>query len=1139
MKEIKLIIFICVIALVSCQKDPDIPIASLTIQDKVEAEWLDATLSGIATANTKVEKLYVQLCTDESFDNIIEMNANFEEGIYKLPITKLIPQTTYYYRYRAENILSSYIDPTINSFRTKDYVAPIVTTDSITNITGKKANLFGTMAFDCGKPILEQGFEYGTDKSNFIKAISDSAGFTKQLQQLCFGTQYYYRAYATSEIGTGYGEIKTFKTCDEVKFGDVKITNITAYSANAEYSIVTNGGMPILKQGFRYWKKETNDTAQVESMKFVNFQQLAKDQTYQLCAFAETEDSCFLSALKEFTTKNGEITLKTLETTNISYTSAKLNAHIEDQGGASISQKGFVYSNTEKLPTTQDNKVVVLGEDSTYHYEIKNLEQNTCYHIRAFATNDYGTYYGNTTSFTTTYKAISFGPTKILSQSAQAITLEGNIISDGDSPIIEKGFCYSKSPNPTTKNTYTKIEDSGLGNYQIEIINLEQGTKYYIRPYAINSNDTFYGTEITISTQSGIPTFSAVTYSDVTSSSVRISGEIVSDGGSTILERGFCYSMSEEPSVQDKKVTVIGTLGNMSASINNLQNDTKYYVRAFVINEIGVFYSNIVDFSTLSGIAVLTETKFSNVLARSMTLTSTISSDGGNAISERGFCYSTTDIPTINSNKIAVLGSVGEMQTSIKDLIPSATYHFRSYAINDYGTFYGSSSQIIMPSGDPVFGNITVSNIKTTSAEIYYSVISDGGTPILTSGICYGTNSSPTIDDSCIKSTNNIGENVAYLTQLERGKKYTVRIYITSLYGTIYSEPICFDTPDSPIQFTDIQFPDICVHSIRMNCSMIYEPGSVITECGFAYTTEQYPNEDVHRLILSPKSLQLDTTAHLLHKNTTYKVYAYAIIDNIEFKSLTWTIKTLNPPEGAAPEIYTVSYSSQKVYIARGNLQYNAASSDWRFAEDQTELLGKDASPWVDRFRYGTNSEGEIKSWNDNCDWGMVNSISNGGNIKGLWHTPTGSQWVGLFNNHKRALATIAGISGLIFFPDNWVTPIDKNIKMGGVEMNMLTSQDWKILEDYGAIFLRFNEVDLRYYYKDETIYHLVQVSDVTCILEPYWTAGYIADWVEPIGKYSGYYVQGHFIEKNDTRFKSGYFSQGNYFPIRLFQDYK
>lgn len=118
-------------------------------------------------------------------------------------------------------------------------------------------------------------------------------------------------------------------------------------------------------------------------------------------------------------------------------------------------------------------------------------------------------------------------------------------------------------------------------------------------------------------------------------------------------------------------------------------------------------------------------------------------------------------------------------------------------------------------------------------------------------------------------------------------------------------------------------------------------------------------------------------------------------------------------PEGALPHLFSIS-PTQKVFFAKGNLQYKASTNTWRFAENQWDTVGtpnKHRSAtydnWIDLFCYGSsgyNGANPYQFYNNNnlfsviykndisrtnYDWGTYNPISNAGNRAGLWRTLT------------------------------------------------------------------------------------------------------------------------------------------------------
>ncbi len=88
---------------------------------------------------------------------------------------------------------------------------------------------------------------------------------------------------------------------------------------------------------------------------------------------------------------------------------------------------------------------------------------------------------------------------------------------------------------------------------------------------------------------------------DVGSNTCIVQGTIVDLGEEWINEHGFCYSLSETPTVDDltKKRGEVNIEETFTDILSGLQANTKYYVRAYVQNEIGEeYYGDILSFTT-------------------------------------------------------------------------------------------------------------------------------------------------------------------------------------------------------------------------------------------------------------------------------------------------------------------------------------------------------------------------------------------------------------------------------------------------------------------------------------------------------------------------------------------------------------
>ena len=75
-----------------------------------------------------------------------------------------------------------------------------------------------------------------------------------------------------------------------------------------------------------------------------------------------------------------------------------------------------------------------------------------------------------------------------------------NVVSEGTEPVTERGIVYATTQNPTTSATKVTAAAGGSGTYNSAITGLTTGTTYYARAYAINTNGTVYGAQVTIAT---------------------------------------------------------------------------------------------------------------------------------------------------------------------------------------------------------------------------------------------------------------------------------------------------------------------------------------------------------------------------------------------------------------------------------------------------------------------------------------------------------------------------------------------------------------------------------------------------------------------------------------------------------------
>jgi hypothetical protein len=203
-------------------------------------------------------------------------------------------------------------------------------------------------------------------------------------------------------------------------------------------------------------------------------------------------------------------------------------------------------------------------------------------------------------------------------------------------------------------------------------------------------------------------------------------GNILTDGGAAITERGVCYNTVTVPTTANSKVTSAGTTGSFSVSLTGLTAATTYHTRAYAINSVGTTYGVEADFATITDPTLHTDAtgavSLSTILGGGE-----ITASGGATITERGLCYSsaTNDPTTAHSKKINSLVTVSAWTDTITGLEPGTIYYIKAYVICSTGTFYGS-----------VVSGTTSSAPNVTSPELYSTIdgnLNDGNIRFYTS----------------------------------------------------------------------------------------------------------------------------------------------------------------------------------------------------------------------------------------------------------------------------------------------------------------------------------------------------------------------------------------------------------------------
>lgn len=759
------------------------------------------------------------------------------------------------------------------------------------------------------------------------------------------------------------------------------------------------------------------------------------------------------------------------------------------------------YAENEVLLSSSMAEVSIEGKN--YSVNLVDLHPGTQYFYRYVV--DFGTdknYQTEIYTFSTLSEAPTVQTVELVVLDSTSVVVKCNVLSDGGSDVTERGVLWNTYGNPTIDDEHKVCSTSGLGEYQCHFPELAADTKYYFRAYAKNAIDVGYGEiiEFGIDVPVGLPVVITLGISDVTINSAVCHAELTSDGGTALTELGACWSTDHNPTTMDSHATIsIFELGEYMINMTGLDANETYYVRAYATNEKGTFFGNELSFVTQEGLPVVVTGDVDNITTTTATCGGQVLEEGASEVVSRGVCWSTNSNPTINDSHASSGSGVGSFAIEMTGLSRATRYYVKAYATNGEGTAYGTAIYFATE-GEPSIVTIDpVDEITANSALCGGTVTDNGGLTVTDRGFCWSIRPMPTMNDSHASCGSGTGHFTYHLTGLIPGTIYYVRAYSVNLLGTSYSSDVSFATTVMLPTVTTSEVTEITMNSAVSGGNVTNDGGSPVTERGICWGNNPDPtvNEGWHVACGAGLGSFVGNISGLM-PTTTYYVRAYAVnsAGTAYGQSIGFSTEQVSWHNGTLPGLFSVN-DVQKVYFSQGNLQYQASTNTWRFADAQYEYIGEtnmnisaSYSGWIDLFGWGTSGYNHgatcYQPWstsenfqdyyaygqwdlslNQNsgkADWGY-NAISNGGNQENYWRSLKDSEFVYLFYNRQTpsgirfVKAKVNGINGVVLLPDDWSTSIyalnDPNNGSAPFTSNTITLQVWtNTLELAGAVFL-------------------------------------------------------------------------------------
>lgn len=395
----------------------------------------------------------------------------------------------------------------------------------------------------------------------------------------------------------------------------LEATDIKASSARIHGEMLTTGYPIYYERGFVYNDSPLPDTVNTKAIitapitddsKFsMAIEGLELGKTYYVRAFAKNEIGLAYSSNQVSFTTHTTLAKVTITDTSINSTTmtASFYGSVTEKGDPAFTECGFVYSDVNTVPTFADTKIA-LTADTYGNFETHNVGPflyDTNYYVRAYATNAAGTAYSEVVTLSVKSELAEVSITEYgLNSDTMVAMLKADIDSKGIPAYTECGFVYSSENSvPTLFDTVVPSTADNYGHFEVRLTEgFTYDTKYYFRAYATNMLGTAYSDVVKLEIESSLPAVTTldITDQDRTNHVGVLHAEITSAGVPTYSERGFVYSdIYESPTIYDNKFVVEGGgIGAYEYRVTELPSDRSYYVRAYVINDKGTAYGDVV-----------------------------------------------------------------------------------------------------------------------------------------------------------------------------------------------------------------------------------------------------------------------------------------------------------------------------------------------------------------------------------------------------------------------------------------------------------------------------------------------------------------------------------------------------------------
>jgi uncharacterized delta-60 repeat protein len=453
---------------------------AVTTNDVTVATASTATSGGNVTDGGSASVIERGVCWNTTGTPTVNDAKTSDEagtGVFTSTLSNLISGSVYYVRAYATNSYGTAYGTQITFTMP---AAPTVRVNAAWTNTATSAAAQSDVTNDGGVTVTARGVCWNVTGAPTIidSKTMDGTGtgvFESSLTDLTASTTYYLRAYATNVTGTAYSDQVSFTTPAAISTPPTVTTaaasSVKSTTASSGGAVISEGSSGVTARGV-CWNTTgaptTSDSKTSDGTGTGVFTSaltgLTASTTYYARAYATNSAGTSYGGQITFTTsKVGVPTLTTTAASSIKATTATSGGNVSDKGDSDVIARGVCW-NTTGSPTTSDSKTSDGTGNGAFVSSITGLTANAKYYVRAYATNEQGTAYGDTVSFTAALapsgKFVIWQNTSSGEIRWWSLSTSGPIISE------ESGVGYGKVSESTLDGAWRFAGSTTISNYK-------------------------------------------------------------------------------------------------------------------------------------------------------------------------------------------------------------------------------------------------------------------------------------------------------------------------------------------------------------------------------------------------------------------------------------------------------------------------------------------------------------------------------------------------------------------------------------------------------------------------------------------------------------------------------------------------